>query len=178
MRVPLVLLFLAAPLPTFAADYTDPSALDALFAELKAAPSAEAAAAVEQQIWQAWYTPNVPELATDMGNAAASLDAGDVQTAMDDYNVIVAKWPDYAEGWNRRATLEFEINDYTASLADIAKVLAIEPRHFGALSGRMMIELSQGDRPAALKDMIAALAIDPYLDGKQLFPELMNAINI
>ena len=178
MRVALVLLALAAPLRAFAADYTDSTALDALFAELKSAPDAGAASAIEQQIWKAWLTPNVPELAADMDKASAALCAGDVQTAMDTYDAVVNKWPDYAEGWNRRATLEFEIGDNTASLADIAKVLAIEPRHFGALSGRMMIELQQGKRPDALKDMIAALAIDPYLDGKELFPELMNSINI
>lgn len=178
MRVLCVLLCLAAPLPAFAADYTDPAALDALFAQLKMAPDAQAASRIEQQIWQAWYSPNVPELAADMDKASAALASGDVPTAMDTYDAIVAKWPDYAEGWNRRATLEFELEEYDASLADIAKVLAIEPRHFGALSGRMMIELNEGDHADALKDMIAALAIDPYLQGKDLFPELSNSLNI
>ena len=178
MRLAVVLLAFAAPLPAFAADYTDPAALDALFTQLKSAPNAQQASQIEQQIWQAWLTPSVPDLAAQMDKAAAALASADVQTAMDTYDAIVAKWPDYAEGWNRRATLEYEINDYGASLADIAKVLAIEPRHFGALSGRMMIELNQGDHADALKDMIAALALDPYLQGKELFPELMNSIDI
>ncbi len=177
-RLAVVLLAIAAPLSAFAADYTDPAALDALFAQLKTAPDAVVANSIEQQIWKAWLTPTVPELAADMDKAAAALGSADVQTAMDTYDAIVAKWPDYAEGWNRRATLEYEIGNETASLADIAKVLAIEPRHFGALSGRMMIELHQGNHADALKDMIAALAIDPYLSGKQLFPELMNSMDI
>ena len=166
------LALLAAPPAAFAADYTDKAALDELFAQLKDAPDASAAEAITQTIWAYWFNPTDKVLADKMalvGNLEAQRDFTGCLKLLDR---IVADYPDYSEGWNRRATIYYQMMDYSASLADIDKVLAIEPRHFGALSGRVMIELAIGDRPAALKDMVAALAIHPYLQMKSFFPEL------
>lgn len=168
----MVALLLAAPGAAFAASYTDDAALDELFAQLKAAPDAEEANQLVAQIWTIWFTPTNPDLAARMSRAADAMNAGDLPSALLIYTDITKTYPDYAEGWNRRATLYYELGDYEASLADIAKVLELEPRHFGALSGRVMIYLQQGKRAEALEDMRAALAIDPYLSQKELFPEL------
>jgi tetratricopeptide (TPR) repeat protein len=164
-------LLLAAP-AVHAADYLDRAALDELFAQLKEAPDASAAEAITQTIWAYWFNPTDRVLADKMaivGNLEAQ---GDFTGCLKLLDKIVADYPDYSEGWNRRATVYYQLSNYSASLADIDKVLAIEPRHFGALSGRVMIELAMGDRPAALKDMVAALAIHPYLQMKAFFPEL------
>jgi tetratricopeptide (TPR) repeat protein len=179
IRALLVLLAFAAPLPAFATDYADSAALDELFAELKSAPSAAEAADVTEQIWNIWFSPTVPELKARMNRASAAMGAGDLDAALDQLTAIVTDYPDYAEGWNQRATLYYMLDNFDASLADIDKVLALEPRHFGALSGRISIYLRQGKRPQALRDMIAALAIDPYLSQKALFPELSpNTTNV
>ena len=170
----LVALAMATPLPAIAASYADPDALDALFSQLQSAPDADSAAKITNEIWQVWFTPNVPALADQMTKSAAAMATGDVKGAKSILDQIVATYPDYAEGWNQRATLEYETGDLAGSLADIEKTLALEPRHFGALSGRVLIYLQQGRRDDALKDMIAALAIDPYLSEKQLFPELQR----
>ena len=179
IRALLVLLFVAAPLSTIAADYTDRAALDELFAELKTATTAAEAADLTQQIWSVWFNPDVPELKARMGKAGIAMNVGDMSAALSLLSAIVTDYPDYAEGWNQRATLYFELGNLDSSLADIEKVLALEPRHFGALSGRVLIYLKQGKRADALRDMIAALAIDPYLGEKALFPELsQNTTNV
>jgi tetratricopeptide (TPR) repeat protein len=171
-RAVLVALLLVGAAPVYAAQYTDSAAVDELFAQLKVAPSAAEADDIAAQIWDYWFKPDVPDLADRMAKAGAAMRAGDLDSALSDLSGIVKDYPDYAEGWNQRATLYYILNNYEASLADIDKVLAIEPRHFGALSGRVMIYLKQGKHDLALQDMVAALAIHPYLSAKALFPEL------
>ena len=179
IRALVVLPLLAAPSPLFAADYADKDPLDELFAELKDAHSPDEATDIVAQIWAAWYNPDVPDLAERMSKMGLAMHTGDFSTALTDLAGIIKDYPDYAEGWNQRATLYYMMGRLDDSLADITKVLQLEPRHFGALSGRVMIELKQGKRADALRDMIAALAIDPYLDGKKLFPELQqNTTNV
>ncbi len=172
----LVLPLLAAPFPAIADPYVDNAAVDELFAELRLADNAVEAEQISRQIWTYWFTPSDASLATRMSVAGNFLGEGNLAGSLDELNGIVAEYPDYAEGWNQRATVLYMMNNLDGSLADIEKVLAIEPRHYGALSGRVLIYLKQGKHAEALRDMIAALAIHPYLSERQLFPELAQDV--
>jgi tetratricopeptide (TPR) repeat protein len=176
IRAFLVLPLLAAPLPAMADPYVDNAAVDELFAELRVATNEVEADQISRQIWTYWFTPTDSNLATRMSVAGNFMGEGNLAGSLDELNGIVAEFPDYAEGWNQRATVYYMLNNLEASLADIDKVLAIEPRHYGALSGRVLIYLKQGKHALALKDMIAALAIHPYLSERQLFPELAQDV--
>lgn len=73
------------------------------------------------------------------------------------YSRIVESFPDYAEGWNRRATLYYLVGNLDASIADIEKTLVLEPRHFGALSGLGMVYLQRkelGKAKQAFEDLV------------------------
>lgn len=172
----LVLPFLAAPQPAFADPYTDNAALDELFAQLRIASSETEADEISQQIWSYWFAPNDADLDRRMQAASRALAVGDVTSALVVLDAIVEQFPDYAEGWNQRATVHYMVGNLEASLADIDKVLAIEPRHYGALSGRVLIYLKQDKHAEALRDMMAALAIHPYLSERRLFPELAQDV--
>jgi len=78
---------------------------------------------------------------------------------------LVELQPDWAEAWNKRATVRYLVDDYEGSMADIAHVLKLEPRHFGALSGMGMILERRGFREDALRAYRRALAIAPHLDS-------------
>ncbi|HEV7718411.1 MAG TPA: hypothetical protein VGO70_05475 [Arsenicitalea sp.] len=172
----LLLLFVLAAAPASADDASDKAALDQLFTRLAIAPDADAARGIEQQIWQHWLVPADAKLASRMADILTLHSAGELPTALVLLDKLVIDYPSYAEGWNQKATVEYELHAFEASLADIDKVLQFEPRHFGALSGRVLIYLQQGKRDLALIDMINALAIDPWLSEKGLFPELLHGI--
>jgi tetratricopeptide (TPR) repeat protein len=164
---------LTAFAPAMADEATErAAALDALFSQLRDAPDAASAQAIDNQIWAFWTTPADPDLASRMREILIARSIGKVPTALALLDKLVIDFPDYAEGWNQRATLYYVMGDFDRSIADCAKVLELEPRHFGALSGRALMYLQLGQRALALKDMAAALAIHPFLNEAQLFPEL------
>ncbi|HEY9010569.1 MAG TPA: tetratricopeptide repeat protein [Devosia sp.] len=177
-RALLALLFsLFLLFPITADDAADQqAALDRLFAQLHDATDAPSANAISNQIWAIWTTPADPSLASRMRDVMEARAMLDLQTGIDLLDAIIVDYPEYAEGWNQRATLYYMLGDYEASIADCAKVLELEPRHYGALSGRALMYLQMGKRSLALRDMKAALELHPFLAEKQLFPELAQEI--
>ncbi|MGO8920630.1 MAG: tetratricopeptide repeat protein [Stellaceae bacterium] len=160
--VPLaVLALVAGPL---CAGQDDPR-LGPLFDTLRTAASDEDAAAAERQIWQIWTEHKNPEIERLMRQGIAAMSEDDEDAALDAFDAVVKNDKSFAEGWNKRATIEFAMGDFDASIADIEHTLALEPRHFGALSGLGQIYLSLGRKDLALKAFRAALAIDPHLTG-------------
>ncbi len=164
--------------PAVAQPNADQAALDQLFAALKVAPDAETAQAIDQQIWLHWTRPSDPDLAARMSEVLQARSDFDLRRAQRLADDLVGDHPDYAEGWNQRATILYMLRDYEGSLADIEKVLEHEPRHFGALSGRALIYLAQGKRALAIKAIQQALSYHPFLAEKQLFPELQDITRI
>lgn len=142
----------------------DDPRLNALFQKLKTGSDDEARE-TERQIWQIWVEHKNPEVARLMQRGMAALTEDDAQEALNDFGQVVRADKNFAEGWNKRATVEFVMGDFDASVADIERTLALEPRHFGALSGLGQIYLAMNKKPQALKALRAALAIDPHLDG-------------
>lgn len=171
-----ILPLLAAPLSSFADPYVDNATIDALFTELANSSNEVDANEISTRIWLEWFSPNDSKLSTRMSVATNFLGEGNTESSLHELNGIVEDYPDYAEGWNQRATLLFRLGRYDESLDDIDKVLAIEPRHYGAMAGRVLILLKQDKPLDALRQMRAALAVHPYLNERKLFPELANDI--
>ena len=167
LLLPFLLLAGAAP-----ADDAQRSELNRLFAELANAPNAAAAQEIDDRIWEIWITPTDSAAAAAMTDLLQAQSAGDMAQALHLADRLTESHPDYAEGWNQRATIRYLIGDLDGSLADIKKVLEREPRHFGALAGRVLIHLDQGRRSLALLEMVQALKVHPFLAEKSLFPEL------
>jgi len=77
-------------------------------------------------------------------------------------DAAIAILPDWAEGWNARATLRWLDDDYDGSMADIAQTLKREPRHIGALSGMAMILAQRDKEEDALRVYEHILALAPH----------------
>ena len=163
MRALLALLLLLVTGPVAARQ--DDRRLGPVFAVVKAASNAFDAAPVEAEIWTIWSETPDPQSAGLLSRAIEAMARRDHPAALEALNELVRREPDFAEAWNKRATLHYAIGDYRASVEDIRRTLALEPRHFGALSGLGLIYLAINEPAAAARSFEAALAIHPHLTG-------------
>ena len=147
-----------------AADQRDPR-LDPLFERLHDASTSEDAQWAELQIWSIWLASADAEVNTLMHEGVAGLSTGDYAAALKAFDAVVVRAPDFAEGWNKRATVLYLVGDYAASIRDVERTLALEPRHFGALSGLGLINVELGNEEAALEAFEKALVIYPAMTG-------------
>jgi len=158
----LVVVLAGAWLGPAAADQAD-KRLPGLFAQLKATRSPGEAEAIQQAIWSVWMESDNAEVNILMLEGVDAMSQGDLKRALAAFDSMVEIAPGFAEGWNKRATVEFLMGDLKASVADIHKTLELEPRHWGALSGLGQIYLALDNDDAALRAFKRAVEIDPYL---------------
>jgi tetratricopeptide (TPR) repeat protein len=90
-------------------------------------------------------------------------------------DTTVALQPDWAEGWNARATVRYLDDDYKGSMADIAQTLKRDPRHLGALMGMGMILEAREKREDALKVYERVLEIAPHWHNAQEAADKLKA---
>lgn len=136
-----------------------------LFEELRAAGDPVQAQMIEGMIWQLWIEAGDPATDSLMQLGLSAMQAGNLPGALELFDAVTARKPDFAEGWNKRATVLYMLGAHDKSAEDVARVLQLEPRHFGALSGLGLISLER-DRPdEALGAFERALALHPHLPG-------------
>lgn len=141
---------------------SDTPELDVLFRRLLADDTDERLRAT-QRIWEIWCSHPEEAAARAMRNAVNAMEAGKRRDARVILDAMIGRWPEWAEAWNKRATLRFMENRDGESLDDIACTLQREPRHFGALGGFGQICLRAGDESSALLAFERLLTIDPHL---------------
>ncbi len=168
----LSLLWLNAP--AFS-DQTD-TRLAPLFADLKAAAAPGQAIAIESKIWSIWLENSDEKVAELLASGTESMAHANFNEALKAFDEIVALAPGFAEGWNKRATVHYLMNNLQESLEDIAKTLELEPRHFGALSGRGLVYVKLDDLPNALTAFEEALEVHPQMVGPQVNVEAIKRI--
>ncbi|ODT07073.1 MAG: hypothetical protein ABS58_08725 [Mesorhizobium sp. SCN 65-20] len=142
--------------------------LDTLFSELKRERNEKAAERIASRIWDAWNRSGSASVDLMMLWSQQAIEGKKYDVALDFLDQVVTLQPDYAEGWNRRATVHFMMQNYRKSMADIEHTLELEPRHFGALSGMAQIMAASG------RDELALQAWQRVLD---IYPMLRNAQN-
>lgn len=149
---------------TAPADQKDPR-LDGLFAVLQTSSDPDAVSAAQGKIWEIWTGNDDAELFSLMEQGIVLMRRRRLGEALVVFDDLVDIAPDYAEAWNKRATVHFLLGNLAESIADVDVTLDLEPRHFGALSGLGQIQMQRGDPEAALSAFEAAVRMHPHLPG-------------
>ena len=170
MILALIILFPAA---ASRADQKDPRLPD-LFATLGAKGEPLRAQNAEREIWSIWTRHADDGINTLMHHGMQKMGAGEFVEALKAFSAIIATKPDFAEGWNKRATVYFLMGAYDASVRDIEATLVLEPRHFGAISGLGLIYRAIDKPEAALKAFEKTLEIYPWSVGAQIHIEQLR----
>ena len=120
---------------------------------------------IENAIWREWSDSGSRSMNLLLNRGKKAMSDGKMTLAIDHFTALTDHAPNFAEGWNMRATAYFGAGLYSLSIADIGRTLALNPRHFGAMQGlgRMLEEMDDTDN--ALKAYAAALAIHPHRPG-------------
>jgi thioredoxin-like negative regulator of GroEL len=129
------------------------------------AEAPEQRAAAEKQIWSAWCDHPEARARAAITDGIQQLSTGDLERAEMIFDDLVANYPEWAEAWNKRATLYFLQHRDAMSVIDIHRTLELEPRHFGALGGFAQICVRNGAPDAARRALLRLLAINPGAPG-------------
>ncbi len=126
-------------------------------------------------VWQLWGKSGDAAIDKLYREGLNLMQSGDTLKAIEVFGSIIAKRPEFAEAWNKRATIYYMSGEYDLSLRDCEEVLKRVPQHFGALVGyaQMLSERSQPER--ALELMERASQVNPYLANADL---MMGALRV
>lgn len=119
----------------------------------------------ERGLWLLWGRSGDAQIDALMANGTEHMQAGRHAEAVNAFTAVIKARPDFAEGWNRRATVYFLAGEFKRSIADCDQVLRRNPAHFGALAGLGQIHLALGEPEQALAWFRKALKANPNLLG-------------
>lgn len=139
--------------------------LDDLFSRLQATANTEEARRIEQEIWIEWSKSGSAAMDLLLERGRRALDEGQTQLAVEHFTALTDHAPDFAEGWNARATAYYSLGQFGPAISDIGRTLELNPRHYGALSGLAIIFEALGQPEKALEVYRKVLEIDPHAEG-------------
>ncbi|NJO35881.1 MAG: tetratricopeptide repeat protein [Rhodospirillales bacterium] len=147
--------------------------LDKLFADLKQAPTQEAADKIVGRIWDIWLRSGRDDTDVMMSRVVANTAGQHYGLALMLLDEVIEIAPEFAEAWNKRAALRYRMGQFPSAVEDIETALKLEPRHFGALAIKSAILADMSKWQDALTAYRAALAINPHLTSRhKVLPEL------
>ncbi|MBX7146188.1 MAG: tetratricopeptide repeat protein [Alphaproteobacteria bacterium] len=158
------------------ADQRDPRLSD-LFDNLQKTKNVFEAETTERLIWDIWL--QAPDLKSDqlMKTGIEAMAVRNYAVALKNFDELINLYPDFAEGWYKRANLYYLMEDYDQAIQNLNQTLMLEPRHFGALSLLGLIKVKQNLESDALGNYEKVLAIHPNMNGmKDRVEELRNLI--
>jgi tetratricopeptide (TPR) repeat protein len=138
-----------------------------LYARLAASKDADETAGIIPRLLHSYSESGSDTADLLLKRARQAIGVENYSDALKILDATIALQPDWAEGWNARATARYLDDDYNGSMADIAQTLKREPKHLGALMGMGMILEARDKREEALKVYERVLTIAPHWRNAQ-----------
>ena len=146
------------------ADNNNQKKIDELFNQLKNTTSYQESKEIESKIWELWTTHHTKNSLTAlMADGSFYMSQNKLETAYETFTKTIELDSNWAEAWNKRATVLYLMGKYELSQADIDKVLKLEERHFGALSGQGLVQTALNNYQKAIDSYIEAHKIHPNM---------------
>jgi tetratricopeptide (TPR) repeat protein len=133
-------------------------------------------AQAERAMWQVWSRSGDAEADQLLGVGIQQMNAGTPEAAIETFSRVIRLRPDFAEAWNKRATVYYLVGQYVKSLADCDEVMKRNRFHFGALAGYGMIYLQLGRPDDALAYFERALQINPNLESVEETAQMLRRL--
>lgn len=154
------------------------SRLPTLFDKLYLSQNNQEINNITKKIWDIWHETNDIKIEADFYRGMESMRTNDLIMSVAFFSQVIKKKPDFAEGWNKRATAYFMMGEFDKSMLDINQTLKLEPRHFGALDGMALIFMHLKHYNKAIKIYDKMLNIFPnnqsIIDKKILMTKYLS----
>lgn len=143
-------------------------ALDALITQAQEAPNQSAARGLSDEMWALWA--DAPDAAAQelLDDAMRRREVGDYLGALKAADALVDYCPDYAEGYNQRAFVNFLRGDFEAALPDLERAVELSPKHIAAMTGQALTLVALDRKAEAALVLRAALDLNPWLSERAL----------
>ena len=139
-------------------------------------PDADTRDRAEQAMWRIWARSGDKEVDRLYQAGIEQMNAGNLREGIVTFTRIIELKPEFAEGWNKRATLYFLAGEWRKSLADCDEVMKRNPYHFGALAGYAQIYIRLESYERALDYSRRALEVNPNLQGVRRNIDLLERL--
>ena len=164
-KVLVIILFLFSLSPAISLE-NQKNELNKLFSELKKINNSSEAKIIENKIWKLWTThPSEQSLTNLLAKGSNYMSQDKLTSAHNVFSKAIELDPNWAEAWNKRATVLYLMGKYELSQKDIDVVLNLEKRHFGALSGQGLVQ-------TALQNY--EKAIESYIEAHKIYPAMIT----
>jgi tetratricopeptide (TPR) repeat protein len=125
------------------------------------------AANAEAFLWRQWCQSGALEADRVFRDGVDAMQRGELELAEMLFGKVIEMASQFAEGWNKRATVRYVRQKFAASISDCQETLTRNPNHFGASAGQGLCHMALGEYREAAICFRRALEIHPHLNAVQ-----------
>ena len=133
----------------------------------------------EASMWTIFMRPPDPSIENLMAEGMVAMSRQNTfPQALEIFSKIIDTAPSFAEGYNKKATVYYLMNQHKEAVEYCNLTLSLNPYHFGAASGKGMCSAAIGQYEEAMDAFETAVAINPRLEHlKHHIAQLRALIN-